>query len=163
MTKPAHRPTKYDPIFIDKVEEYLKDCSDRDYEFHKTRGDRSDSYEEKVSAKIPTIEGFALYLNVTRKTLYNWQEEHEDFADELDRILIEQKLRLINRGLDGTYNATIAKLVLSSNHGMKERVDNTTNDLPINPFTDEQIDKIAGRVRERGGSDGSASGKKKSN
>lgn len=37
-----------------------------------------------------------------------------------------QKRELINRGLLGTYNSTIAKLILSSNHMMTERIDQTS-------------------------------------
>ena len=120
---PGGRPTKYDPIFIEKVDEYLKENQDQWTEFHKTRGVHSDSYERYVQVKLPTVEGFARYINVHKDTLYEWKGLYEEFSDSLDKIVEEQKRRLIDNGLAGTYNPVIAKLVLSANHGMAEKTE----------------------------------------
>jgi hypothetical protein len=45
---------------------------------------------------------------------------------------------------------------------MKERVDATTDDEPINNFNDKQIDRIADRIARGKGDDGSTSSKKES-
>lgn len=145
----------YDPIFIEKIDEYLQLTKDNEYEFHKTRGDKSDSYEEKVRVKLPSKEDFANYINVSRKTLYNWRDEYPDFADALEKIEQEQLKRLINGGLDGTYNSTIAKLILSTNYGMRDGVDMTTKGKELSNFDEEQIDRIADRIARRKNSDGS--------
>jgi hypothetical protein len=147
--------THFKKIYIKKVDDYLEECQDHDYEYQKTYGDKSNSYEEKTKVKLPTIEGFAAYIGITRKTLYNWAKENGKFADALEKIKNEQLARLINRGLEGTYNNTITKLILSHNHGMKERIDNTTDDEPItSSFSDDQIDRIADRIASRKGSNG---------
>lgn len=125
------RPTKYTDEINTKAQEYLKQCQDQEYEFHKTRGDRSDTYEEKVRVSLPTIEGLALYLGVNRDSLYEWKGKHKEFSDTLHDILAEQSKRLQEGALSGRYNPLIAKLILSANHGMKEKSDITSDDKPI--------------------------------
>jgi len=60
-------------------------------------------------------------LNVPRRTLYEWRDKHKDFSHSLEKIVTEQHKRLLDKGLSGEYNSTIAKLILSSNHGMSEK------------------------------------------
>lgn len=74
---------------------------------------------------VPTIEGLAIYLGVVKRTLYYWAEKNKDFLHTLDAIKQMQKDLLINKGLSGDFNATIAKLMLS-NHGIQET---SVNDL----------------------------------
>jgi hypothetical protein len=113
------RPTKYKENFIDKAQEYIDLHQDITNE------------DKKLIVKIPTIEGFARFIEVTKPTLYDWEEKHKDFSYALEHIRVEQKERLLNMGLSGDYNPTIAKLILSSNHGMKEKSDVTSDDKPI--------------------------------
>ena len=101
------RPSKYKPEFCDKAEEYLQA--------------HQDAYGERLEVKLPTIDGFAIYLEVTKPTLYDWEKEYPEFSYALGLIRKEQKERCLNNGLSGSYNATIAKLILSSNHGMSEK------------------------------------------
>jgi hypothetical protein len=111
---PVGRPTSYKEEYNDLVDDYLKDCID--------------SYDNgKRDVKLPTIGGFALMVGVNKQTLYNWGEEHPQFLDSLNKIVEEQQNRLINQGLAGNYNSTIAKLILSSNHGMSEKTENKTD------------------------------------
>jgi hypothetical protein len=121
---------------------------------------------------LPKIESYARYLGVARKTLYNWAKaEDEDgslkypeFAHALDTILTLQAEQLIDDGIYGgkEVNATIVKLILQNNHGMKERSDHTSDDKPIDTFSDAQIDRIAERIAARGRGDGDTSSKEKS-
>jgi hypothetical protein len=85
----------------------------------------------QLKVKLPTIEGYALFVDVHRDTLYAWEEIHKGISDTLEILRHEQKTRVINMGLSGEYNPTIAKLILSANHGMKERSDVTTDDKPV--------------------------------
>lgn len=120
------RPTDYDPIFISKVDEYLEACKDEEYDWTKSTSSGkvdSESWEHRIKVHLPTMEDFALFINVSRSTVYEWKEKYKDFSDSLDKILIEQKKRLLNKGLSGDYNPTIAKLILSSNNGMKEKTE----------------------------------------
>ncbi len=112
----AGRPTDYSEDILDKAKEYLASCED--VEIEKEVGNRT---EYRLNVKLPTIEGLAVYLRVSRDTIYEWAKHHKEFSDTLEDLRAEQADKLINQGLAGNYNSTIAKLVLSSNHGMREK------------------------------------------
>jgi DNA-packaging protein gp3 len=107
----AGRPTEYKPEYCEQAEVYLMDSED-------TLTERG-----KLQVKLPTTDGFARFLGVARSSLYLWEKSHPEFSDALDKIRNEQQERLLNMGLSGDYNPTIAKLVLSSNHGMREKTE----------------------------------------
>lgn len=133
------RPKEYKEEYVDKVDEYLEVCQDEEDEFHRTRGEKSDSYDRIIKAKLPTIEGFARFIDVAVSTLYLWKEEYSDFSEALEKIMVEQRERLINKGVSGEYNSTIAKLILSANHGMRDSTDVTTGGKPIKIGFDESF------------------------
>jgi len=123
--KKIGRPTEYKTFYCDKVDEYLESQQDEEVEVVKQRNQEKgyEIYDNKLKVKLPTKEGYARFIGVTKKTLYNWANEHEEFLHALEKIEIEQKQRLIDCGLSGEYNSTIAKLVLSSNHGMSDKTE----------------------------------------
>jgi transposase-like protein len=123
------RPTKYSAEMDKKVLEYLDSCTDT-----------FDEGTKRVKVNIPTMEGVALHLDINRDTLFAWRQEHPSFSDSLDKVIGEQKKRLLNKGLSGDYNSTIAKLILSSNHGMREGTDITSDSKPISPLLVKFID-----------------------
>ena len=115
------RPTKYaGDQTCKQVDQYLKE--------------NQDSYNEgKLEVKLPTLEGFAAHIGVHKETIQEWKRRHPEFSVSLGKILAEQKTRLINMGLAGDYNPTIAKLILSANHGMSDKVDaSETGGITIN-------------------------------
>lgn len=114
------RPSDYREDYIEVVDMYLED-----------RKDYYDTETKKFKVRIPTIEGFAQFIGVNKTTLYEWEKKHPEFSNALDKIRTEQQQRLIDNGLSGDYNPTIAKLVLSANHGMREKSDVTTNDKEL--------------------------------
>lgn len=121
------RPTTYSEEMLDKANEYLLSCEDTEIE--RENGQRT---EYRLNVKLPTVEGMAVYLGVSRDTLYEWASKHKEFSDTLDALKSEQADKLINQGLAGNYNSTIAKLMLSSNHGMRESSDVTSGGQSIN-------------------------------
>lgn len=123
MPNKVGRPTKYDPSFCYKVKEYLESAT-------------------KENMHMPKIESFAIFLGVNKDTLYEWAKEHKEFSDALRDIMTVQAERLIDDGIYGgkEVNATIVKLLLQNNHGMKERVDQTTNDKEVNQVLVKFID-----------------------
>lgn len=132
-TKPKHpggRPLTYTSDMITKTEEYLSQCVDEVENYHKTRGKRSDSYERIVNVRLPTIEGLAVHLGISRDTVYDWEKNYEGFSDILAILRATQADALINNGLSGNYNPTIAKVLLTK-HGYREGIDQTTNDKDI--------------------------------
>jgi hypothetical protein len=124
------RPTKYDSKYIDAVDEYLKTCNDE----YKTVTVGSEVIK-RLEVKLPMIEDFALQNDIPISTLYDWEKENPDFSVALDKIRSSQKRVLLNKGISGEYNSTIARLTLSANHNMKERNDLTTDDKPIQSNT----------------------------
>jgi len=130
------RPSEYDPTFTQKVDEYLAQRVDKGVTIvsEKDNADGSKTLVEMrkgLKVQLPTIEGFALFVGASKKSLYNWADEHEEFLHALDKIRTEQQERLINMGLSGDYNPVIAKLVLSANHGMREKSDVTSDEKGI--------------------------------
>ena len=114
MANPVGRPTKYKPEYCAEVDNYLA-----------TTGNGQQH--------MPKIESFAIRLGVNKDTLYEWAKIHKEFSDALGKILLYQGERLIDDGIYGgkEVNATIVKLLLQNNHGMKERTDTTTNDKDL--------------------------------
>lgn len=141
----AGRPTDYKPIFCKKVSQYLKTCVDEDYKLITTDGAQSTSYKHKIRVHLPSLDGFCKFLNVSRNSLYRWREEHKEFRDATEAIIIEQKKRLIERSMSGDYNSTIAKLVLSSNHDMREKTEVEMNVTDIS----SALDKAKARSKEK--------------
>ena len=90
---------------------------------------------------LPTIEGLALYLKVARSTIYEWMKdvEKQEFSDTVEAILAKQGLMLMNKGLTNEFTPTIAKLMLSSNHGMSERTDITSGGKRLAMTEEEKI------------------------
>jgi len=124
MKHAGGRPSKYQDSFVDELDKYLA-----------TTG--------KEQTTLPTKQGFALWLDVDDETLNEWAKEHKEFSATLRRLMLLQGQQLINDGIYGgkEVNATIVKLLLQNNHGMKERVDNTSNDKDVNQVLVKFIDK----------------------
>lgn len=117
VDKPKHaggRPSKYKEEFVDVIDEYIK-----------TTG--------RENTELPTKEGFALFIGVDDDTLDNWAKLHPEFFGALKKLMITQRIQLINDGIYGgkEVNSTIVKLLLQNNHGMREKTDVTTNDKDI--------------------------------
>jgi len=106
---PAGRPTLYNETIVPKVLEYIESCTDS---FDKNN----------VKVKLPSIQGLSVYLNVNYDTVHEWRKVHPEFSDIIDKLLAIQADKLLNNGLAGTYNANIAKLILTK-HGYSERLE----------------------------------------
>ncbi len=91
----------------------------------------SDAYVEggyiEAGQVIPSVAGLAIMLRVARETLYNWSREHDEFLGTLEQLKMWQENALLNSGLDGTFNSTITKLVLT-NHGYSDKPEPPDNE-----------------------------------
>lgn len=114
-----------------KARKYIAECGNEFYDYLKSDGDKSSSWEQKVRVKLPSVEGLALHLGVHRDTIYEWAKHHATFSDSLKDLEHKQKEMLIAGGLAGYYTPAITKLMLASIHGMTERTDVTSGDKPI--------------------------------
>ena len=93
------RPSKYNPELIMKSLEYL------------------DTYQEKGHT-IPTSAGLCLAIGISKETCNQWEKDKNksQFSEVCRRIRLIQEQSLLDKGLEGTWNSNIAKLVLSK-HG----------------------------------------------
>jgi len=120
------RPTTYSEEIIIKTNEYLASREDEEVEQEKKEGWTT----YKTKAKLPTIEGLALFLNIDKTTLYDWEKIHPEFSHVMSKLRSEQADRLINSGLSGDYNPTIAKVLLTK-HGYIDKQDVTSDGKAI--------------------------------
>jgi hypothetical protein len=100
---------------IGRPSKYRDDIPERTLEYVKTF--------KKLGDLLPTMEGLVLYLGVPRSTLYDWakQPDKQAFSDALDVLKQTQAKMLFENGLEGKYNSTITKLMLSHNHNVYEK------------------------------------------
>lgn len=132
-TRPIGRPSIYTNKVVTKVKEYLKECQDSYEEFHKTRGEKSDSYERIKRVKYPSMEGLALYLKINSDTLFEWAKKYPEFSEVIRQLKDEQVKRLMNGGLSGEYSPVVTKLLLSK-LGYRESQDMNVNVNQITGF-----------------------------
>ena len=120
---PEGRPTKYTPQAIEEINQYLIEATPQ-------------------NMKIPTIEGIALRLGISRDTLYEWAKVHPEFSDTIGRMKMMQKEALIETGIFGgkEINPTIIALLLKVNHDMIE-----TTRTELGGVNGQPITIIAGR------------------
>lgn len=117
------RPSKYDePVILQKTREYIDSCGERVEEFHKTRGEKSDSYERVLFVKIPKYEGLALALGISVDSIKEWSKIHSKFSSLIDEMLSKQLDMIADGGASGRYNPVIAK-VFMARHGYRDATD----------------------------------------
>lgn len=108
------RPTKYSEDVPDKVNEYFEKCL--------------------VEDRLPTLEGFAVYLNVGLTTLRDWRDKYDDFSRVYEFILNAQADLLLSGGVKGIYNASVTNRILGANHGYVDRKDVTSAGKEMKSF-----------------------------
>ena len=95
------RPTKYSDDLQSQADEYIFKYSE-------------------VGDVIPSRVGLCCYLGISKRVSYEWETIYPEFLHTLENIEAMQERTAVNRGLDGSFNASITKLVLS-NHGYAEK------------------------------------------
>lgn len=97
----AGRPTDYSEQILTDAINYVQQFANDE-----GKGDN-------LKVNLPTIEGLALFLEISRSTLYLWQKQYPEFSDIIETLQQKQTQVLINNGLSGAYNPTIAKVLLA--------------------------------------------------
>lgn len=125
------RPTDYSEEVLEKAKTYLEECNDEtEQEIIGLSAKGTELYKNKQIVHLPSVVGLAQFLGVSRKTIYNWGDQHEEFLHILEDVLGEQEKRLLEKGLSGDYNSNIVKLALGK-HGYTDKTDITSNGKPI--------------------------------
>ena len=116
------RPTKLTEEIIKKAENYIA-------------GDW-----EKLKHVMPSAVGLAKVIGVSKKTLYNWADNNDEFLHILAELNTEQEFTLLNKGLTGEFNTAITKLVLTK-HDYSDKVsqDVTSSDGSMKPTIIELV------------------------
>ncbi len=71
---------------------------------------------------FPSIAGLAIELGVSRETIHTWVKDGDKpaFSDIIHKLQAMQEKELLEKGLMGTYNSTITKVVLTK-HGYSDK------------------------------------------
>lgn len=96
---------------------------------------------------VPTVEGMAIYLDISRKTCY----QAEELSHTLEQVQRLQASLVLNKGLTGEYNSNIAKLLLSSKHGYveKQEIDQKSSDGSMSPKANKSdVDAMMDLVKQ---------------
>lgn len=116
------RPTKYDKDIQAKADAYVS------------------NYASEHQHAVPSHVGLARVLNVSKRTLYYWRDEHPEFLHTLEDINDQQELDLMNGGLNSELNTQITKLMMA-NHGYSDKIDQnlTSSDGSMTPIAIELV------------------------
>ncbi len=130
MPHPGGRPSKYDPKYLKVMDEYLREAVPENMD-------------------IPTVEGFALKIDVSDRALFRWGKKYPEFRRSLRKLKITQKQHLLRTGIFGgkEINPQIIALALRVNHKMVEvtksenKNDHTSNGKELNPILVKFLDE----------------------
>lgn len=141
------RPTKYKKDTNQKALGYILSCDENYITLQKPvvrDGVVGEETIVKKEIKLPTIQGLSLLLDVNADTLYEWAKHYPEFSDTLGKLKKKQAEMLIQNGLSGDYNQTIAKLILSANHGMNEKTESESKvTMEVNDLRELPDDELA--------------------
>ena len=127
MANPVGRPTKYNAKVQKQADEYL-------------------SRLEELGHVIPSRAGLCCYLGIAKSTSYDWEQQYPKFSDALRAVEVMQEHMTLNGSLANQLNSTIAKLVLSNNHGYSE-TSKVNNNISIGSDKfDNEIKKAADKI-----------------
>ena len=118
---PVGRPTKYNEDLQAQADEYIFKYSE-------------------VGDVIPSRVGLCCYLGISKRVSYEWETIYTEFLHTLENIEAMQERTAVNRGIDGTFNAAITKLILH-NHGYSEKQElaHTSPDGSMSPTRIELV------------------------
>jgi len=117
------RPTDYGPHIIEKTKQYI------------------DSYES-MGLKMPTKQGLSLFLGINQSTMYEWLQEDDkrEFSEIVKAMKAIAHENLVTGGLDGSFNASITKLMLSK-HGYNDTEDKNAG-LSVNITINRDLEGV---------------------
>lgn len=127
----------------------------RPVEYTKEIPDKVVVYVDKCikDEKLPTRAGLAVYLGISKQTLYNWEKIDKQLMDSLKRLDALQEDEVWQKALKGEYNSNIAKLLLH-NHGYSDKTQSENTNINTNLEEDEdepvedKLEKVLKRIQK---------------
>jgi len=123
------RPPKYNKeTSVEAVRLYMESCGDKYQECNVYTVDGEVSLDEnqkprtKTEKKVtlPSIAGLAVFMGISRDTVYDWKGKYPYFSDIIEELLTMQERFLVEGGVSGSYNPMISKLILTK-HGYADK------------------------------------------
>ena len=125
----AGRPLKFNSVseLENEIEKYFNHCDKRTKTVILKGGKgKPDELAEVPHPKPYTVAGLAAFLGIDRKTLLNYEnyedEEGEQFFPTIKKAKAKIEANLIERGLDGSSNATMVIFLSKCNYGYDDSV-----------------------------------------
>ena len=120
-------PTEYTDAFIEREAEALIEWLKKDSNFY--------------------FKKFALERGYHPQRLSEFAQKNKRFSEALEKAKAWQELRLVEGGLQGGYNSTITKFVLTNCHNWADRTQQTLSGDAVNPLS-FVLQAIDGKTKE---------------
>ena len=119
------RPTKYKPEYCQDIIDYFSRKPVEvlyKREYHKD-GEIKSETPIPMPAEFPTFQGFAHEIGVSTSALYEWIDEHQEFAEAFTRAKqLQESIWLVN-GMSNLYNSQFAQFFGKNCLGYKEKTE----------------------------------------
>lgn len=117
------RPTTYDEKYCEEIVTYFDVEPFVSKEIQIVNKDGSVGTKEvKESVSLPTMAGFAVKLGVCRDTLNEWASKHKEFSAAIKKAKACQERILLENGLNGGYDRTVAIFALKNLADWKDKI-----------------------------------------
>lgn len=160
VKKPPYRPQKFQSAkeLQDKVEAYFDSCLDyvRDWRGKRVKDSETGEYL-KHQVRVPTITGLAVFLDTSRETLLDYENElhkNTDMPEETKHAFSDTikkaKLRIYDETEQQLYGGkpTGAIFSLKNNYGWVDKTRVETEDVgrhnPFEGLSEDELRKLAG-------------------
>lgn len=102
-----------------------------------------------MNTERPSVVKFCSTQFMCKKTFYNWSKRFPELESLIGVCNTKQENALCEGGLDNECNVNMAKLILTTNHGYSDRIEQQGN--PERPVEVKPHDpaEIARKMRER--------------
>lgn len=149
---------------VDLAYKYLEDVEQENIVTKQGYDKEGEASWQQTAPKLPNHARLAYILGISKQTLYNWSEPHEEDDEEtkelraklldcLSRVKALQEAMLSENGTAGVFNPAVTNRILAAQHGYKEKVDNTSDDKPLPApttivVTDEKVQQAVAAFEE---------------
>lgn len=141
---PGGRPTKYKKEYCEMMVNYFR-VQPQITKYKKTYfadGTLKSEEEYPVAAMMPTFQSFADKINVTVSTLWEWEQQHEEFSKAYMRAKqLQEHIWLVN-GMSNLYNAQFAQFFGKNCLGYKDKQEVESVNTNYNADVDLDLDKF---------------------